>query len=60
MDKPLQAHNSKDDPERHDVKSRFLIFILLFLFPLFFRGEEKRITKVLISESLILKTFIMY
>ena len=35
--------NFKDDrAERHDLNSRFLLFILLFFFPLFFRREEER------------------
>ena len=43
--------NFKDDrAERHDLNSRFLLFILLFFFPLFLEGREKRkrITKVVI------------
>ena len=31
----------KDDPERDDLKSRFLLFILLFFFPLFLGGKRK-------------------
>ena len=33
-----------DDPERHDLKSRFLLIILLFFFPLFLgskRGKKE-------------------
>ena len=30
-----------DDPERHDLKSRFLIFILVFIYPLFLGGRRK-------------------
>ena len=30
-----------DDPERHDLKSRFLLFFLLFFFPLFLGGKRK-------------------
>ena len=39
-----------DRAERHDLKSQFLLFILLFFFPLFIEGSEngKRITKVVI------------
>ena len=32
-----------DRAERHDFWSRFLLFILLFFFPLFFRREEKMV-----------------
>ena len=31
----------KDRAERHDLKSRFLLFILLFFFPLFSGGKRK-------------------
>ena len=30
-----------DDPERHDLKPRFLLFILLFFFLLFLGGKRK-------------------
>ena len=32
---------SYDDPGRHDLKSRFLLFILLFFFPLFLGVNRK-------------------
>ena len=37
----LKTKDPTDRAERHDFKSRFLLFILLFFFPLF-RREEKR------------------
>ena len=30
-----------DEPERHDLKSRFLLFILLFFVPIFVGGKRK-------------------
>ena len=40
----------KDRAERHDLKSRFLLLIFLFFFPLFLGGKikGKKITKVVI------------
>ena len=41
-DEKKQWRDQEDRAEFYDLKSRFLLFILVFFFPLFFRGEEKR------------------
>ena len=37
----LSDESQNDQAERHDLKSRFLLFILLFFFPLFLGGKRK-------------------
>ena len=49
-----------DRAERHDLKSRFLLFILLFFFPLFLGGNrkvEKNIKVVNLSHAFMLDPF---
>ena len=46
----LFTARKKDRAEKHDLESRFLLFILLFFFPLFIeeRYKDGKITKVVI------------
>ena len=39
-----------DRAEKHDLKSRFLLFNLIY----FFKRDEKRITNVILSHTLVL------
>ena len=51
-----------DRAERHDLKSRILLLILLFFFPLFLGGKRKgvRITKVVFLSHTFLLDLILF